>query len=59
MLRHVHGLSGKFLNVQNSPPLHRPSGVQQVLLSSNEFGELSHKNCIAISCLVIVLCFFM
>jgi len=55
----IHGLSGKFPNVQNSPPLRRPSGVLQVLLSINEFGELSRENRIALSCLVIVLCFFM
>jgi hypothetical protein len=55
----VHGLSGKFPNVQNSPPLRRPSGAWQVLLSSNEFDELRRENRIALSCLVIVLCFFM
>jgi len=55
----IHGLSGKFPNVQNSPPLRRPSGARQVLLSSNEFDELRRENRIAISCLVIVLCFFM
>jgi hypothetical protein len=57
--RDLHGLSGKFPNVQNSPPLCRPSGVRQALLSSNEFDELRRENRIAISCLVIVLCFFM
>ena len=56
---HIHGLSGKFPNVQNSPPLRRPSGARQVLLSSNEFGELRRENRIALSCLVIVQCFFM
>jgi hypothetical protein len=55
---HIHGLSRKFLNVQNSPPLRQPSGARQVLLSSNEFDELRRKNRIALSCLVIVLCFF-
>jgi hypothetical protein len=55
----VHGLSRKFPNVQNSPPLRRPSGARQVLLSSNEFDELCRENRIALSCLVIVLCFFM
>ena len=55
----VNGLSGKFPNVQNSPPLRRPSGARQVLLSGNEFVELSRENRIALSCLVIVLCFFM
>jgi hypothetical protein len=56
---HLHGLSGKFPNVQNSPPLRRPSGARQVLLSSNEFDEPRRENRIALSCLVIVLCFFM
>jgi hypothetical protein len=56
---YIHGLSGKFPNVQNSPPLRRPSGARQVLLSSNEFDELRRENGIALSCLVIVLCFFM
>jgi hypothetical protein len=55
----IHGLSGKFPNVQNSPPLRRSSGARQVLLSSNEFNELRRENRIALSCLVIVLCFFM
>ena len=55
----VHGLSGKFPNVQNSPPLRRPSGARQVLVSSNEFDELRRENRVALSCLVIVLCFFM
>ena len=55
----VHWLSGKFRNVQNSPPMRRPSGARQVLLSSNEFDELRRENRIALSCLVIVLCFFM
>ena len=55
----IHGLFGKFPNDQNSPPLRRPSRARQVLLSSNEFGELSRENRIALSCLVIVLCFFM
>jgi hypothetical protein len=55
----IHGLSGKFPNVQNSPPLRRPSGARQVLLSSNEFDKLRRENRIALSCLVIVLCFFM
>jgi hypothetical protein len=59
VLRRIHGLSGKFPNVQNSPPLRRPSGVRQVLLSSNEFDELRRENRIALTCLVIVLCFFM
>jgi hypothetical protein len=36
----IHGLSGKFPKVQNSPPLRRPSGAWQVLLSGNEFDEL-------------------
>ena len=58
-LIHVHGLSRKFPNIQNSPPLRRPSGARQALLSSNEFDELRRKNCIALSCLVIVLCLFM
>jgi len=40
----VHGLSGKFPNVQNSPPLARPSGARQVLLSSNEFDELRRES---------------
>jgi hypothetical protein len=48
----IHGLSGKFPNVQNSLPLRRPSGVWQV-------HELRCANNIALSCLVIVLCFFM
>jgi hypothetical protein len=56
---YIHGLCGKFPNVQNSPPLRRPSGARQVLLSSNEFDELRRENRIALSCLVIVLCFFM
>jgi hypothetical protein len=55
----VHGLSGKFPNVQKSPQLRRPCGVRQVLLSSNEFDELRRENRIVLSCLVIVLCFFM
>jgi len=55
----VHGLSGKFPNVQNSPPLRLPSGARQVLLFSNEFDELRRENRIGLSCLVIVLCFFM
>ena len=55
----LHGLSGKFPNFQNSPPLRRPSGARQVLLSSNEFDDLRRENRIALSCLVIVLCFFM
>jgi hypothetical protein len=55
----IHGLSGKFPNVQNSPPLRQPSGERQVLLSNNEFDELRRENRIALSCLVIVLCFFM
>jgi hypothetical protein len=55
----IHGLSRKFPNIQNSPPLHRPSGAQQALLSNNEFDEVCRKNRIALSCLVIVLCFFM
>jgi hypothetical protein len=55
----IHGLSGKFPNVQNSPPLRRLSGARQVLLSSNESDELRRENRIALSCLVIVLCFFM
>ena len=55
----IHGLSGKFPNVQNSPPLCRPSGARQVLLSSIEFDELRRENCTPLSCLVIVLCFFM
>ena len=56
----IRGLSGKFPNVQNSPPLRRPSGAaRQVLLSTNEFDELRRENRIALSCLVIVLCFFM
>ena len=49
----------KFPNVQNSLPLRRPSGARQVLLSSNEFDELRRENRIALSCLVIVLCFVM
>jgi len=56
---YIHGLCGKFPNVQNSPPLRQPSGPWQMLLSSNEFGEPSRENRIALSCLVIVLCFFM
>jgi len=59
MLSNIHGLSGKFSNVQNSPPLRRPSGARQVLHSSNEFGELSRENRIALAYLIIVLCFFM
>ena len=59
VLVHIHELSGKFPNVQNSPPLRRPSGARQVLLSSKEFDELSRENPIALSYLVIVLCFFM
>ena len=55
----VHGLSGKFPHVQNSPPFRRPSAARQVLLCSNEFDELRRENRIALSCLVIVLCFFM
>ena len=55
----LHGLSGKFPKVQNSPPLRRPSGARQVLLSNNEFDELRRENRIALSCLIIVLCFFM
>ena len=54
---YVRGLSGKFPNIQNSPPLRRPSAARQVLLSSNEFDELRRENRIALSCLVIVLCF--
>jgi hypothetical protein len=54
----LQGLSGKFPDVQNSPPLRWLSGARQVLLSSNEFGELRRENRIARSCLVIVLCFF-
>ena len=60
--RHMHyinGLSGKSPIVQNSSPLRRPSGARQVLLSSNEFDELRRENLIALSCLIIVLCFFM
>jgi len=49
----------KFPNVQNSPPLLRPCGARQVLVSSNAYDELRHENRIALSCLVIVLCFFM
>jgi hypothetical protein len=49
--RYLLGLSGKFPNVQNSPPLRRPSEARQVLLSSNEFDELRHENRIALSCL--------
>jgi hypothetical protein len=37
----IHGLSGKFPNVQNSPPLRRPNGARQVLHSSNEFDFLA------------------
>jgi hypothetical protein len=55
----VRGLSGKCPNVENSPPLRRPSGARQVLPSSNEFDELRRGNRIALSCLVIVLCVFM
>jgi hypothetical protein len=55
----IHGLSGKFTKVQNSPPLRRRSGARQVLLSSNELDELRRENRIALSCLVTVLCFFM
>ena len=55
----VHGLPGKFQNVQNSPSLLRPSGARQVLLSSNDFDELRRENRIALSCLIIVLCLFM
>ena len=57
-LQGTHGLSRKFLNVQNSPPLRRPSGARQVLLSSSESDELRRENRIALSYLVIVLCFF-
>jgi len=57
--RNIHWLSGKFPNVQNIPPLLRPSGARQVLLSGNELDELRLENRIAISCLVIVLFFFM
>ena len=46
--KEIHGLSGKFPNIQNSPPLRRPSGAQQVLLSSNEFDELRCKIRIAL-----------
>ena len=56
---HIRGLSGKFPNVQNTPPLRRPSGVRQVPLSSNEFDKLRRENRIALSCLITVLCFFM
>jgi hypothetical protein len=52
-------MSGEFPNVQNSPPLRRPGGARQVLLSSNEFDELRRENRITLSCLVIVLYFFM
>jgi len=55
----ILGLSGKFPNVQNSPPLRQPSGARQVMLSSNEFDKLRRENRIALSCLVIALCFFM
>ena len=55
----VHGMSGKFPNFQNSPPLRRPSGARPVLLSSNESDEMRRENRIALSCLVIVQCFFM
>jgi len=33
----LYGLSRKFPNFQYSPPLRRPSGARQMLLSSNEF----------------------
>ena len=46
-------------NCFNTTTFLRPSGARQVLLYSNEFGELSRENRIALSCLVIVLCFFM
>ena len=46
----IHELSGKFPNVQNSPPLPRPSGARQVLVSSNEFDELRCEKHIALSC---------
>ena len=55
----IHGLSGKFPNVQNSQPLRRSSGARQVVLSNNEFDELGRENHIAPSCLVIVLCLIM
>ena len=45
----IHGLSGKFQNVQNSPPLRRPSGARQGLVSSNEFDELRRENRIVLS----------
>ena len=48
----------KVSELQNSPPLRRPSGARQVLLSSKESEELRRENRIALSCLVIVLCFF-
>ena len=50
----TYGMSGKFLNIQNSWPLCRPSGARQVLLSSNELDELRRENRIALSCLVIL-----
>jgi len=39
--------------------MRRPSGAREVLLSSNDFDELRRENRIALSCLVIVLRFFM
>ena len=56
---YIHGLSRNFRNFQNSPTLRRPNGARPVLLFSNEFDELRRENCIALSCLVIVLCFLM
>jgi hypothetical protein len=55
-VHHVHELSGKFPNVQNSPPLRRSSGARQVLLSSNEFDELRRENRIALSLRCASLC---
>ena len=58
-LCHIHVLSWKFSNFQNSPQLLRPSGERKGILYIIEFDELRHENRIALSCLDIILCFFM